>query len=505
MTSVVPKAQTELAVTGSTKASVWIEQVVSGVQNENVSRGEEANIPKTPTKYDRSEPAFGQAPLFKMPSVFDFKLTNGLKVVGIENNEIPLVTFDITIPGGHSFDPIAKAGVANLMSQLLMQGTVNRTPAESEEAIGLLGSSINVQCTNEEVRLVANCLSRNFESTLMLAQEILLQPRWDVTEYDRLKKALETNLKGAEANAPQIASRSFNRLMYGANHIFSLPTNGTLKSATNISLDDLKNYYTSYISPASAAFHIAGAIDQARVVKALGSIEKAWATKPVNAPVISQAQQVAGGNVYFIDFPEAKQSVIYAGQLAVSANDPESSKIEFASEILGGGSSGKLFQTLRVEKGYTYGAYSFLMKTREKGIFGINTSVRSNATLPSLQIVQSIVADYSKNFTDKEAETTKNKILKRNTLAYESLSAKLGALREISKFQKPKSFIEEEQKQLMQMTLDDFHKIIDKYIAEKDIVYLIVGDKKTQGKEVEQFKGKIVELDSMGNPLTSGN
>jgi zinc protease len=499
MTSVVPKGQSSLAVTGSQPATVWIEQVVAGVQNENVSRGEEAKIEKTKTKYDRSEPAFGETPLFKMPAIWEGKTANGMTMVGIENNEIPLVVFDITIPGGHSYDPLDKAGVASLMAQLMNQGTAKRTPAELEEAIGLLGSTLSFQCSNEEIRLVGTSLARNFEATIALAKEMLLEPRWDVSEYDRLKKALETNLKGQEANAPAIAQRNINRLLYGNNHVLGLPVAGTLQTATSITLDDLKKYYHDYFSAANATFHIAGAISKNTAEKGANELTKDWSVKKISPIASGTIQTAEAGNVYFIDYPGAKQSVIYVGRLAVPGADPTSTKLDFANEILGGGSSGKLFQTLRVEKGYTYGAYSYINKSKETAPFLVTTSVRSNATLASLEIIQQMLKDYGTNFSEQEVAVTKNKVLKSNTLSYEALNSKLGLLREITKYGKSKKFIEEEQQQLMSMTLSDFKNVINKYINEKDLFYLVVGDKATQLEEVKKLKGKVTELDIKGD------
>lgn len=501
MTSVVPKGQLNLAVSGAQPATVWIEQIVAGVSNENVSRGEEAKIEKTKTKNDRSEPAFGKTPLFRMPEIWEAKLSNGLRIAGIENNEIPLINFDITLPGGHLYDAIEKPGVASLMTQVMNQGTANKTPAELEEAIGLLGSSLSFQCTNEEIRLTGNCLARNFDATLALAKEMLLQPRWDVTEFERLKKALETNLKGQEANAPAIASRNVYKLLYGANHILGQPVAGTLQSAATITLADLKKYYADYISPSQATFHIAGAITANNAKAAIATFENAWAPKTVNAPSYPSPQSAPAGNVYFIDFPEAKQSVLYATRLAVPATDVNSSKIDFANEILGGGSSGKLFQTLRVEKGYTYGAYSFLNKSKNIAPFIVSSSVRSNATLPSLEIIQTMLKDYATNFSDKEVEITKNKVLKSNTLAYESLGSKLAMLRDVTKYGKSKKFVEDDQKQLMNMGVTDFKNVIDTYMNENDMFYLIVGDKATQLKEVQKLKGKVIEIDLNGNTI----
>ncbi len=505
MTSVVPKGQGNLAVTGSVPATVWIEQVVAGVQNENVTRGEEANIEKTKTKYDRSEPPFGETPLFKMPAIWENKTSNGMAILGVENNEIPLVSFDITIAGGHAYDPLGKAGTASLMAQLMNQGTARRTPAELEEAIGLLGSSLAFQCTGEEIRLTGTSLARNFEATMALAREMILEPRWDVAEYDRLKKALETNLKGQEANAQAIAQRNINRLLYGSSHIFGTPIAGTLQTTATITLDDLKKYYNDYFSAVNATLHVAGAVGRDIVEKTANDLSKNWNSKRITSVTQGPIKTAEAGNVFFVDFPGAKQSVIYVGRLAVPATDPYSTKLDFANEILGGGSSGKLFQTLRVEKGYTYGAYSTVVKTKEIAPLIVSTSVRSNATLPSLEIIQQMLKDYGSNFSDQDVSITKNKILKGNTLAYEALGSKLALLREISKYGKSKKFVEEDQQLLMSMTLSDFRNTIERFMNEKDVFYLVVGDKATQLEDVRKLKGKVTELDINGNLVSQAS
>ena len=501
LTSVVPKGQVGLIVQDAVPAEVWQEKVVSNVQNEVVSRGGEATIEKTPTTHDRSEPPFGQTPLFKMPAVWNTKAQNGLSALGIENYEIPLVTFDITIPAGHALDPIYKAGTGNLMTQLMMQGTARRTAAELEEAIGLLGSTINIQCTQEEIRITANCLARNIDPTFALVEEILLEPRWDVAEYERLKKALETTLKGSEANAQAIASRTFYRLIYGPNHILGFPVTGTLQTASNITLDDLKQYYQTNITPSGATLHVAGAVTKNQMSKSMDALVKRWKAKKTTPTALPSPQPARAGTVYFIDFPDAKQSVLYVGRLSLSATDPNSNKLDFANEIIGGGSSGKLFQILRIEKGYTYGAYSGVVKLKEKAPFIVTSSVRSNATLPSLQIIEKTLNEYGEDFTEQDVAITKNKILKNNTLSYESLGSKLGALREVSKYGKPVNFVEEDQQELMQMTLADFKSVIKQQMNEPDMIYVIVGDKATQLEEVRKLKGTVTLLDTSGNPV----
>lgn len=500
MTSFVPKGQAELAVEGSQLAEVWIEEVKQDVANEEVSQGEEAQYEKTPSTYDRSEPDFGDLPLFKAPDVWTSSLENGMSIYGIENREVPLVQFDLTIPGGHLLDPKDKAGVSNLFTDLMMEGTANKTPAELEDAIGMLGASINMYTSNEDIHIVGSCLTKNFSETMDLVSEILFEPRWDEKEFNRLKIALETNLKGREANPSAIAAMVFDELVYGEDHPFSVPTSGTIESTENISLQDLKEYYTQ-LGAAQASFHIAGAITKENAVAQIQKLNQ-LKTKAASIPEPKQPNEDVAGKLYFVDVPQAKQSVIYVGNLALSKMDPDANKLDYTNEIIGGGSSGKLFQTLRIEKGYTYGAYSSVQNSKIIAPFIARTSVRANATLKSLEIIQEMIKNYQNDFTQNEVDLTTNKVLKANTRAYESLGAKLEMLKTISKYEKPANFAEMDQEVLINMKLNDYHDVINKYMNEENMVYVVVGDKETQFEEVKKLGKEVIELNSKGEPVS---
>lgn len=499
MTSVVPKGQLDLAVTNAMPATVWQERVRYNVANEEVGQGAEAVYEKTPTKHDRSEPAFGELPLFTSPEIWRGTLENGLTLYGIENHEVPLVQFDITIPGGQLLDPIGKEGVSSLLSDLMLEGTATKTPAELEEALGLLGATVRMYSDKEDFHITGSCLTKNFEGTMALVKEIILEPRWDFKEFERLKLALKTNLKGREANPNTIGFNAFNRLVYGENHRFGTPSSGTLESIKEITIKDLKSYYNN-LSPKEAKFHIAGAITKEQT-EHIVSVLNTWNGYKIAVPHYNLPIANRKGNLYFIDVPDAKQSVIYIGKLAVSAKDENADKLEFANEILGGGSSGRLFQTLRIEKGYTYGAYSGFSKSNEVAPFAVRTSVRANATLKSLEIIKEMLENYQSSFTNDEVKLTKNKILKSNTRAFESLRAQLSILKNISKYNKPDTYIEDTQDALTKMTLNDYRTTINNYLNEEEMIYVVVGDKKLLLRELNKLEKPIIELDIHGNVI----
>ncbi|MCI5045297.1 MAG: insulinase family protein [Aquisalinus sp.] len=498
ITSFVPKGKADLALASSTLAEVYIEEVRADNANENVTRGEIGTFEKTPSKYDRSEPPFGELPLVKMPDVWEESIGDGIRVLGIENSEIPLVSFDITINGGGSLDPLDQKGVSSLLARLMNEGTANRTAAELEQAIGLIGSGINVSASAEEITISATSLVRNFEETVALIGEILEQPRWEEADFERVKSAALTSITGREANPNAIASLAFYKLIYGEDHPLGLPTDGIAQTVSALELADLQAHYDK-LKTMSPRIHIAGDISKTRAITAFATLADIFDAPDAAPPVYDIPAQTKGGNTFFIDVPGSKQSVLYIGKLTVPTAHPDFNKIQFTNEKLGGGISGDLAQTLRIEKGYTYGAYSSIGNGLTARPFIAGTSVRANATKDSLTIIEDMIATYGETFSEADVETTQSKLIKENTRAFESLNAKLGTLRQISKYGKSESYVEDEQQELLSMGLDEFKAIAAQYLDEEEMIYLIVGDKETQFGPVTEFAtGDVIELDIYG-------
>ena len=139
LTSFVPKGQLDLAAKNSVMAAVVEEEIKENLDVEVIERNNE--VIKTPSNFDRSiEPGQGVSPKLNIPESWSATTANQMKVLGVEQTELPLVNFSLIIDGGHMLDSFDKNGVANLMTDIMMEGTANRTPQELEEAIELLDS-----------------------------------------------------------------------------------------------------------------------------------------------------------------------------------------------------------------------------------------------------------------------------------------------------------------------------------------------------------------------------
>lgn len=484
-TSFVPKGQLHLVAEGSVSAGI-VEEDVTKAAEVKLADVEEEPVIKTPSIIDRSVmPPLGTDPEVNIPEHWTSSLDNGIKIYGISHNEMPLVEYALIIEGGHLLDTPDKAGVANLVANMLNEGTKNKTPEELEDAIGLLGATIRVVASVEDIQVYVSSMSKNFEKTVALVGEILLEPRWDEKQFDIVKTRIINSIKRNEANPSYLASNTLNKLMFG-NNILAVETAGTEKSVSAITMDDLKEFYSKNFSPSVSRFIIAGNIDQSRVESALSALNNRWEPKEVTLPEIEPASLPETSRIYFVDVPGAKQSVISIGSPALPRTDPDYYAATVANYKLGGSFNGIFNLILREEKGFTYGARSSFSGAKNYGTFVASSMVRTNSTLESVNIFKTEMEKYRESMPQQYVDFTKSSLLKGNALRFETLSGLTNMLYTMTSYNLPADYIKQEEAFVRNLTPEQALAIIKKYIDPAKMYYVVVGDAKTQLKELEK-------------------
>jgi zinc protease len=502
MTSFVPKGKIDLIADNSIKAEVVEEKIVENIQKETTEEATE-EVAKTPSVFDRSiEPLQGEAPVLSVPNSWKEELANGMKVYGIEQNEIPTVNFSLVMEGGHLLDNMDKNGVANLITSIMMEGTANKTPQELQEEIEMLGANMNMYTTRESIVIQVNTLARNYEATLALVEEVLTQPRWDLEEFGRIKTATINRVKRSSANPNAVAGRVFNKLLYGQDHIFAYPTSGTVASIEAISMEDVKAFYAANFSPSVSKFHIVGQIEKAKAMAGLRALEKNWAAKEVSIPAYPIANNRDKSSVYFVDIPGSKQSVIQIGNISMARDDADFYSAEVMNYALGGAFNGVVNTILREEKGYTYGARTGFGGSKIPGTFRATSSVRTNTTGESVSIFRDEINKYKDGISQEDLDFTKNALIKSNARRFETQFALLGMLQEMSTYGLDSNYIEGEETTARNMTLDSHKALANKYLDPSKMAYLIVGDAESQYTQFRDMGfDEVLLLDKEGEEV----
>jgi zinc protease len=485
-TSFVPKGEVGLIDENSVNAGIVEEDVTKAAEVKEVASVEEPVV-KTPTSFDRSvQPPVGPDPEVTIPAVWTGSLANGMKIYGIKQTELPLVQYSIVISGGHLLDSLGKAGVASLTASSLNEGTKNKTPEELEDAIKLLGASISVSGGNENITIRVSTLVRNFEKTISLVEEMLFEPRWDEEQFNLAKSRVINNLKRNKANPNYLASTTLNKLIFGENNILAIEAVGTEASVNLITMDDLKNFYNQNFTPSLSYFIIAGDIEQQRVETALAGMSARWQAKDVSLPEIRVPEPPEKSQIFFVDVPGAKQSVIYIGCPSIPRTNPDYYPAYVTNYKLGGSFNGLFNLILREEKGFTYGARSNFNGAKNYGTFTASSMVRTNSTLESVDIFKTEMEKYRENIPQEYVDFTKSALLKGNARSFETLGGLMNMLNDISSYNLPTDYIKQQEEFIKGLTVEKQLEFARKYIDPSKMYYVVAGDAGTQIKELEK-------------------
>jgi zinc protease len=504
LTSFVPQGRSELAAGESLPYTIQEEIMGEGlVHGAGAEERAAVTVEKIPSRFDRSsEPQSGPDPSLHSPAIWQREMKNGIRILGIEQHELPLVQASLTIKGGALLDESDKGGTAGLLAALMMEGTRSRTPVELEEAIEELGATITLTATSESIILNVTSLAARWPAVMDLIAEIVLEPRWDETEFARLKQEALENIQRAQSNPTAIAYQVFNQLVYGDGHPLAKPVIGTAESVEGIAVADLKKYYQDHLTPWRTHLSIAGDINAKQTLQSLHTLEKGWRGDESGLPLPSQPESIKESKLYFVDFPGAKQSEVRAGHLALTAREADYFPATVMNFKLGGSFNGILNLILREEKGFTYGARSRFSGGHCPGTFMASTSVQSNATLETVQIIRTEIQRYRQGIPEEDLQFSKDALLKSNARSYETLRALTGILDQIALYNLPVRFIEVQDSFVRGLTNFRHKALAQKYLHPDRMIYLVVGDANTQLAPLRELgMGEPVLLDKEGRPV----
>ncbi len=325
---------------------------------------------------DRPMPKQGPAPSINIKKPVTFVLENGLKVLVVENNKLPRVSFNLTLDNA-PFAEGNKKGVTDLLSAMIGNATQSISKEKFNEEIDFLGATFNFYDSGA----AASGLSRYSARILELMADGALHPLFTQADFDAERTKLIEGLKSDEKSASAISERVQNVLTFGKEHYKGeFTSEETLK---NVTLQDVINHYNTYFVPGNAYLVVIGDVKTKDVKKKVEQLFGADVWKKATAPNLTynDPKDLQYSQINFVDVPNAVQSEIALINLSkLKMNDKDYFAAILANQVLGGGGEGRLFLNLREKHGWTYGSYSNLGAGKYISKFSSTASVRNAVT-----------------------------------------------------------------------------------------------------------------------------
>ena len=480
----VPQGQVELSIEGSVPAQLIMEDQSKQTMRSAAGAVVDDDYERTPSKIDRSvEPEYmPNTPKTNLPDIWRTTLSNGIQVSGITQSEIPMVNLTIAIDGGSVLDPQGKRGTSAINASMMNEGTSVHSAVELEQALKKLGASARVSSTTKTTNITVSSLSKNLPAVMEIVYEMITKPGFDQGAFDRAVKTQKSSIQNALTSITSLGSRAATKLWMGDCVYSDFASNESIDAIT---MDDVKAYHKT-LTPKNTHIEVAGDVDLPTLRNALAALE-GWNGADVSVPQITLGQSAAPGT-YFIDFPGSKQSYIYIIGPGMKISDPEYHKLDVLNEKLGAGSAGRLFEVLRLQRGYTYGASSAFASNLETGYFHAASSVQGSSTKESVALFKEIIGGFGDEYSQDKLDGVKGAMLRSNASAFETTSSLVGLLSSIRSYNLPDDYIAKEEAVVSAMTLDDIKAKAKQYLNVDDMIIVVVGDAATQLKNLPEAK-----------------
>lgn len=443
---------------------------------------------------DRSKlPEAGPARDIKIGDYESFTLKNGLKVFVIENNKLPRVAFRLVLDR----EPLKeddKVGYLSMVGQLMRRGTTTRSKEQLDEEVDFIGASLGAGSSN----IFASGLSKHQEKVIELMADVLLNPTFPEEELEKIKTQAISGLASQKDDPNAISGNLTSVLLYGKDHPYGEIQ--TEETTNNITVEDIKKYYSTYFKPNIAYLAIVGDIKKKDAEKLVKKYLGKWEMGDVPVSEYDTPKAPEKTFVALVNRASSVQSVIdvtHPVNLKPGTEDVIPARV--MNNILGGGGSARLFMNLREDKGYTYGAYSSLSSDELVGNFSASASVRNEVTDSSVvEFMKELNNVRNEKVSDEEMRLAINSISGSFARSLESPQtvASFAINTEIQKL--PNDYYATYLQRVQAVTKEDIQRVAQKYIRPDNAYITVVGKASEVADKLKKF-GEIKYYDTDGN------
>jgi zinc protease len=455
---------------------------------------------KASDKFDRSvHPPKGPNPEVKVPMYWSKKLINGVKIIGSPYHEVPVTNISLYMKGGRLLEPKGKDGLASLTTALMMEATTKHNAEALSSILNSMGSTIDISAGREEIVVSVNSLNSNLVQTLALLEEYLFHPAWDSTDLELVRTQQLQAIKNQQTQARDISVNLGRKIAYDSNSPLSHADMGTLESVTQITMQDIKDFYKKAFTPKHSELVIVSSASKKSLFKNLSFIKK-WKGENTVLPTFTPSKEEKHTTIYFCHKDKSPQSVIsISGRTIPFDLCGDYFTLGIANYPLGGMFNSRINLNLREDKGYTYGARSYFSGTDFTDRFIAAASVRADVTDSAvIEFMKELKKFHDSGITSEELAFTKSSIGQSQALNYEEPGQKAGFLRLI--LLQPE-FVQRQKLILQSITKSDIDKKFSSYVHPDHLAIIVVGDKQLVFENLKKLGYPLIEVDTEGNKL----
>ena len=452
---------------------------------------------------DRSKPpVLGPPPKVSLPPIVTRELPNGLKLMIVEQHELPLADFVLVVRGGGTLDPATKGGVANLTSSMLTEGTTSRNSLQIADQIAYLGIGLSAGSNWDASTVSLHTPTSQLDSALALFSDVVLHPSFPGEDFERVRKNRLTSLVQLKDRPTAIADQAYASILYGSEHPYGHNLIGTEESVKGMSTADLQSFYKSNFIPNGSTLIIVGDVNASQIENKIKALFGGWQRGAQTQFTFGNAPKANSTTVYLIDKPGAAQSSFRIGSIGVPRSTKDYFALNVMNTILGGSFTSRLNQNLRETHGYTYGARSRFDMRQSAGPFTASAEIVAAKTDSSLVEFMKELNAIRDTVPTVELRKAKRYLQLGMPGDFETTQQIANQLVPVVLYNLPLNYYNDYVANIEAVTQADVQRVAKQYIDPASLAIVIVGDRKNIEAGLKAINaGPISIRDFFGQPV----
>ena len=465
---------------------------------------ETSTVPQTMAEesWRGKPPQAGPLSTKSLPVAQSFTLPNGLTVILAEQHKLPVVAARLVVLTGSDANPVNRPGLASFTADMLPEGTNRRSAPQIADNAAQLGTSVKTNSRPDYSAIGINTLKWNVGPALDLLSDVTLNPKFDPTEIERIRKQRQTEVLQLNDEPFQLAIGVMLRAVYGADSPYGYRELGTAESNKIITRDEMLKFWQTGYAPGNSALVLSGDVTYQEAHTLAEHYFGQWQGEggKHQPPTVDMKTSRA---IYIVDKPGSPQTFVLTGGLGVPRSSPDYVPIEVMNNALGGLFSSRINMNLREEHGYTYGGFSQFVFRRGPGFFVAGGGIRTDVTASAVsEIFKELSRIRTAPLSAEELKFAKDSFALSLAGRFETSEETANTFGELFTYDLPLTYYANLPAQIATVTSEDVQRVATRYVHPDTAVVIAAGDRAKIEPELKKLDiGPVEVRDFEGNPV----
>ncbi len=405
-------------------------------------------------------------------------LSNGLKVLLVDDKALPYTTYSMMVKVGASHDPQNMPGLSYFVAEMINKGTQKLNATQIADKFGAIGASYDADTDYDFTQFNASGLSTYSDELLDIFANILTGAAFDKDEIKRLKRQVLDAIKKSTEEPGAFTSLAYQDFLYSA-HPYSHAVIGRRQGISTVEQKNVVKHYRQYYRPNNAILAVVGNYSS-DIVDKLEKHFGGWKEKEVPALTFPALTQIQGLQIRVVDKVDLVQSEIRIGHYGIRRDNPDFQKLRLANTILGGGFASRLMQEVRVRSGLTYGISSGFDARKDSGPFTISTFTRNDKVGETIKkTLQELERFRSQGATEQEVKDAKAFMVGNFPRAIETAEKLASNLMILRLYNIDDDYLEDFIDNVQKISTNEVNQVIKNYLRPESLKILVYANSRS--------------------------